>query len=94
MLLEMIKSVVSAAAGLAAAKVTMNMISKNQVSAKDEYKWDYNWDKRHPTAEWTDDEKLKYRFVDFTFQNGCCLGLFFVKKISQRAQQTLKLDDS
>ena len=57
----MLKSVVSAAAGLATAKVTMNMINKNQAMAKDEYKWDYNWDKRHPTAEWTDDEKATYR---------------------------------
>ena len=43
----------------------MNMINKNQALAKDEYKWDYNWDKRHPTAEWTDDEKATYRSVDF-----------------------------
>ena len=35
-------------------------LSKKFLKAKDDYKWDFNWDKRHPQENWTDDEKLKF----------------------------------
>jgi len=35
-------------------------LSKKILRAKDDYKWDFNWDKRHPQENWTDDEKLKF----------------------------------
>ena len=59
----MIKSVIGAVGGLAAAKVTLNLVTHKQILAKDEYKWDYNWDHRHPQENWTDDEKAKYTYV-------------------------------
>ena len=59
----MIKSVIGAVGGLAAAKITLNLVTQKQILAKDEYKWDYNWDHRHPQENWTDDEKAKYTYV-------------------------------
>lgn len=55
----MIKSVIGAAGGLIATKVGVNMLN-DRVTAKDEYKWDFNWDKRHPQENWSDDEKAKF----------------------------------
>ena len=57
----MLKSIIGAAGGLIGAKVGFDMLNR-RVNAKDndEYKWDYNWDRRHPQENWTDDEKAKF----------------------------------
>jgi hypothetical protein len=31
-----------------------------KVENQPEYKWDFNWDKRHPQDDWTDDMKEKF----------------------------------
>ena len=59
MLAHGLKTVGAGVATVVGLKIAEKEISKN-IKAKDDYKWDFNWDKRHPQENWTDDEKLKF----------------------------------
>ena len=59
MLARGLKTVCAGVATVAGLKIAEKEISKN-IKAKDDYKWDFNWDKRHPQENWTDEEKLKF----------------------------------
>ena len=69
----MLRQVALATTGLVAAKVGANALKKVKIekfelqtvkikvhAKDDEYKWDYNWDKRQPQENWTDDQKAKF----------------------------------
>ena len=60
MLAHGLKTVGAGVATIVGLKIAENEISKNIIKAKDDYKWDFNWDKRHPQENWTDEEKLKF----------------------------------
>lgn len=60
MLAHGLKTVGAGVATVVGLKIAEKEISKNIIKAKDDYKWDFNWDKRHPQENWTDDEKLKF----------------------------------
>ena len=59
MLAHGLKTVGAGVATVVGLKIAEKEISKN-IKAKDDYKWDFNWDKRHPQENWTDEEKLKF----------------------------------
>lgn len=59
MLAHGLKTVCAGVATVVGLKIAEKEISKN-IKAKDDYKWDFNWDKRHPQENWTDEEKLKF----------------------------------
>ena len=59
MLAQGLKTVGAGVATVVGLKIAEKEISKN-IKAKDDYKWDFNWDKRHPQENWTDEEKLKF----------------------------------
>ena len=60
MLAQGLKAVCAGVATVAGLKTAEKRLSKSFLKAKDDYKWDFNWDKRHPQEDWTDDEKLKF----------------------------------
>lgn len=60
MLAHGLKTVGAGVATVVGLKIAEKEISKNIIKAKDDYKWDFNWDKRHPQENWTDEEKLKF----------------------------------
>ena len=60
MLAHGLKTVGAGVATVVGLKIAQKEISKNIIKAKDDYKWDFNWDKRHPQENWTDEEKLKF----------------------------------
>ena len=60
MLAHGLKTVGAGVATIVGLKIAEKEISKNVIKAKDDYKWDFNWDKRHPQENWTDEEKLKF----------------------------------
>ena len=45
-------------------------IIKSKVSAKEDYKWDFNWDHRQVPENATDEEKSKYGYIlDWIYPN-------------------------
>ena len=67
MLSHGLKTVCASIATVTGFKVAEKGISN--LKAKDDYKWDFNWDKRHPQENWTDEEKLKFTLVDIVFNS-------------------------